>query len=116
MACGDIHWAELPPPTPGQNRREQAGRRPCLIVDSSPWGSRVPTVVVVPFTTNLRTLSFPLTIFVKRSRENGLHQPSVLLLFQLLALDRSFLGERTGSVDIDTMDEVRTELRMMLGL
>jgi len=43
MKQGDIHWVELPPPA----GREQAGRRPAIIMQSEQFTNRLPTEVAL---------------------------------------------------------------------
>jgi len=43
MKQGDIHWVELPPPA----GREQAGRRPAIIMQSEQFTNRFPTEVAL---------------------------------------------------------------------
>ena len=55
MKRGDIYLADLDP-TKGS---EQAGRRPVLILEDDRLIPATLTVVVVPFTTNLKMQSLP---------------------------------------------------------
>lgn len=57
MKFGEIRWVALP----STGGREQAGRRPAIILQSRPY-MKLPTVLVVPLTTNLRALGVPRNI------------------------------------------------------
>jgi mRNA interferase MazF len=111
LARGDIHWIEFP----ASSAREQAGRRPALIVqsDSAP---PLPTVFVVPLTANLRASRFPNTVEIEPSAASGLTVRSVILSFQLRAIDRTRIGARLGSLDPQTLSVVESHLRLLLSL
>ena len=108
---GDIHWIEFP----ASSAREQSGRRPAVIVhaDDSP---PLPTVFVVPVTSNLRASRFPGTFEFEPSTANGLTDRSVLLAFQLRAIDRNRVGERVGCLDSSALAALERHLRSLLSL
>lgn len=112
MARGDIILADLPVPLGGRGH-EQTGQRPTLIVHDDPALS---TVMIVPFTSRFGALRFPHTVRVEPSKENGLHYPSILVVFQLRALDRRRLRGRIGRLESDLLEDVDSELRRMLSL
>jgi addiction module HigA family antidote len=45
-----------------------------------------------------------------------LRRESVILVFQLRAIDRKRIGRRLGKLDSETMSRVNAELKTMLGL
>jgi mRNA-degrading endonuclease toxin of MazEF toxin-antitoxin module len=47
---------------------------------------------------------------------NGLQQPSVLLLFQLGAVDKRFLRRTIGTLDAALLRRVDDKLRALIGL
>ena len=108
---GDIHWIEFP----ASSAREQSGRRPAVIVhaDDSP---PLPTVFVVPVTSNLRASRFPGTSEIEPSTANGLTDRSILLAFQLRAIDRNRVGERVGCLDSSALAALERHLRSLLSL
>jgi mRNA-degrading endonuclease toxin of MazEF toxin-antitoxin module len=91
---GDVYWVEFP----GGAGRAQAGRRPAIVVQNSKASDSLPTVLLIPLTTQQDALRFPGTILVESDPENGLRKPSVALIFQLTALDKRFLGIQAGIV------------------
>lgn len=112
MTAGDIHWVELP----GGAGRAQAGRRPAIIVQTNALnGARLPTVLVVPLTTQLASLRFPGTILVEPESANGLRQPSVALVFQLSAIDRTFVASPLGTVSESVMASLFQSLDELTG-
>ncbi len=110
MARGDIFVSDLP----ASDGREQSGRRPVIAVQIE--GSSLPTLVVVPFSSRLEALRFPFTFRVDPSPMNGLSQSSVLLVFQLRAIDRIRLGATIGRLETQYLDKLNDEMRRMLGL
>ena len=108
---GDIHWIELP----ASSAREQAGRRPAIIVQTDTTAP-LPTVFVVPMTANPRARRFPGTFEVEPSAGNGLQARSVVLAFQLRAIDRTRVVERLGSLDSGDLTVLESHLRSLLSL
>lgn len=111
MAPGDIHWIELPP----ANGHEQAGMRPGVILQDDGYGVELPVVLVAPVTTAAAASRFPGTLSIQPSAENGLRRPSVILVFQLRAIDRRRILERIGSLDADTLGAVYDLLDRLTG-
>ena len=94
MNVGDVHWVEFPP----GGGHAQAERRPAIVVQDASATAHLPTILMVPLTTQLSALRFPGTVLVDADPENGLRRPSVALVFQLTVVDRRFLGSRMGQV------------------
>lgn len=92
---GDVHWVGFP----GGAGRAQAGRRPAIVAQANSATADLPTVLVVPLTTQLDALRFVGTFLVEPHTENGLRRPSVALVFQLTAVDRRILGAGLGRID-----------------
>lgn len=109
-ARGEIWDVDLNP-TLG---REQAGRRPALIVsdnglNSGPRG----LVVVLPITGTARGLPTHLPVVPP---EGGLLKPSVIMTEQVRSISTARLGRRYGMVSATTMGRVDQILRLVLGL
>ena len=108
MSVGDIHWVDLP----AADGREQRGRRPAVVLQDDSYGGELPVVLVAPLTTARATMRFAGTTLVRPTSENGLTQESVVLMFQLRAIDRRIQG-RIGAVseeDLEVMFEVLGKL------
>ncbi len=109
-ARGEI-WEVNLNPTVG---REQAGRRPALIVsdnalNSGPRG----LVVVIPVTGTARGLPSHVSV---APPEGGLTKPSVIMTEQVRSVSKDRLGRRYGMVTHLTMNQVDQILRIVLGL
>jgi len=115
MARGDVLLVELPPPPSGAGH-EQAGRRPAIAVQADLPSANLPTLMIVPLTGQLDALRFPYTIRVEPSDVNGLTQPSVLLVFQLRAIDRRRILGTIGRLEQEYLDQLDNEMRRMLSL
>lgn len=115
MRRGDIYFVNLPAP-PNSQGREQTGIRPVLVVSSDHHQSENPMVMAVPFTSQLNALRFPYSVRIEPSSQNGLTSPSVALVFQLLALDKSRLFRRIGHLDTIYQEKINEILKLMLDL
>src|ERR1700683_4240392 len=94
MTVGELYWGEF---SAGAGRA-QSGRRPGVIAPGAESSGPLPTVLVVPLTTQQDALRFPGTVLIETTASNGLKQPSIALVFQITVLDQKFLGKRLGQV------------------
>ncbi|HEX7860688.1 MAG TPA: type II toxin-antitoxin system PemK/MazF family toxin [Verrucomicrobiae bacterium] len=109
MKPGDLYWVEFP----GGAGRAQAGRRPAIVVQGASASAKLPTVLLVPLTTQLDALRFPGTFLVESDSQNGLRLPSVALVFQMTAIDKRFLAHNFGRLsetDLQTVWSVFGEI------
>jgi len=116
---GDVWFAELDP----VRGREQAGRRPVLVVSDDALNRRN-LVVTVVVGTDARNLSraYRTNVLVPRS-ESGLPLDTVFLCFQIRSLDPVRFagggatgGHRIGRLPPARMAEVDAALRLALSL
>jgi len=111
IAQGDICWADLPDPVgsgPGF-------RRPVLVVQGNPFNrSRIPTVVCVPLTSNLKWAEAPGNVLLP-ARSSGLSKDSVANVSQIITLDRDLLTQKVGSISRKQLDLVFSGLDIVLG-
>ena len=110
MPRGDIVYVRLPEPS-SHSSREQVGSRPALVVADNPG---CPLLMVAPFTSRRAAQRFPHVIAVSPSPENGLSMPSLLLIFQLRAIDRDSVQGTIGRLEQHVIDDVDDEIRRML--
>ena len=111
MTIGEIHWVDLPV-TGG---REQAGRRPAIIIQNDGYAGSIPTVLVIPLSSAIAALRFPGTAPIKADKTSGLRTYSVALVFQLRSIDRGRIKEKIGVVSESEVVEIRLELAKLLG-
>jgi mRNA interferase MazF len=112
---GDIYFVDLNP-TKG---REQAGRRPVLVVSSDAI-NRQPLVVTVVVGTDAANIprDYPTNVRVTAG-ETGLPLDTVFLCFQTRSLDPARFRPYTapaGKMPPSRMAEIRTALRLTLEL
>jgi mRNA interferase MazF len=108
---GDVFLANLDP-TIGV---EQAGTRPVLVVQCDLANQRIPSVTIVPLTSNLRAGRLLFTVVVPAA-ESGLPKDSVILVFHVRTLDKSRLIRKMGHLTASTMRQVDQALRRHLEL
>ena len=105
---GDIHWADLDP-TQG---REQAGRRPVLILSEDVFNARSGTVIAVALTSQEPSTGFPLTIEIVGT---GLPKRSWVKISQIRTLSTQRLGQKIGSATAEELAAVLDGLNELLG-
>ena len=98
---------------PGPRGHVQGGIRPAVIVQEDRFV--VPTVLVVPFTSQQRATRFPGTLVVQPDGTNGLTVPSVALVFQMTTVDRTDRLQHIGVLDTQTLDQLLDLLARLTG-
>ena len=93
-----------------------ACRRPVVVVqDDLLTQSRLPTVMVVPLTTNLKR-GAAIGNLLLEAAETGLAHPSVALVCQVMTIDKALLCELVGSLGRRATKKLDDGLRLALGL
>lgn len=110
---GEIYFVDLNP----ASGREQAGRRPVLVVSNDTLNSRPLVVAVVAGTSGYRVpADYPGNVRVPAGEAN-LPQETVFMTFQIRALDpQRFLGQPVGQLSDQRMVEVDRALAWTLAL
>ncbi|NJM59199.1 MAG: type II toxin-antitoxin system PemK/MazF family toxin [Oscillatoriales cyanobacterium RU_3_3] len=106
---GEVYLADLNP-TRGS---EQSGIRPVITVQRNTLDRFTTTVVVVPVTSNLRRAKIPGTIILPAG-EGGLTQDSVVLCYQVVAIDRQRLIQKLGNLSADYLLKLKVALQYTL--
>ena len=92
MLRGEVWWADLGLP----RGSAPALRRPVLIISADSYNaSRISTVTIVVFSTNLRLAALPGNVLVTAGTA-GLESDSVVNVTQVATIDRVVLEERIG--------------------
>ena len=112
MDIGDIYTVEIPP----SDGHEQAGTRPAIIVQAPQFEHRLPTVLIVPLTSQVAAQAFPGTFLIHPDSENNLTIPSVALAFQLRAIDKRRLGRLIGQLSASYLAQLQQHMRALLQL
>lgn len=108
MTRGDVLLVSLPT----SDRHEQSGRRPAVAVQTDQVGE--PMLIVAPVTSNLGALRYALSVRVEPSPENGLTVTSVVMVFQMRAIDKARIIRRIGQVSQVDMQRIDAEIWRML--
>src|SRR5262245_59889250 len=99
MRAGDVYWVDFPP----RGGREQAGRRPAIVLQGAAASAVLPTALCVPLTSQIDAMRFPGTVLVEADSANGLRRASVALVFQLTAIDRRQVSAQLGKISASVM-------------
>lgn len=94
---GDIVWANLDP----VRGREQAGRRPVVVVSHDVFNERSGTVIAMAITSQPQRAGFPLTLEL---RSGDLPNRSWAKISQIRTLSVERLGEGIGRVVPEEVD------------
>ncbi len=100
---GDVLWATLDP----AKGREQAGRRPVLVISHDVFNERSGTVIAVAITSQAQKAGFPLTVELM---SGGLPKRSWVKVGQIRTLSVERLGRRIGRISPEEL------LRVVEGL
>ena len=107
---GEIWLADLDP-TRG---REQAGRRPVLIVSVGAFNqSKAELVLVIPLTSTPRGIPWHVQIVPP---DGGVKSTSFIMCEALRSISKERLLKRWGTVSLPVREEIEDRLRILLGL
>ena len=105
---GEIVWAEL---NPAQGR-EQAGRRPVLVLSHDVFNEHSGTVIAVALTSQPQKAGFPLSLELTQGR---LPKKSWVKISQVRTLSTERLGPKIGRVSASELDTVIEGLNEIIG-
>jgi mRNA interferase MazF len=100
---GDVFWADLDP----SKGREQAGRRPVLVISHDIFNERSGTVIAMAITSQSQAAGFPLSVELASV---GLPKRSWVKISQIRTLSVDRLARRIGRVSPEEL------LRVIEGL
>ncbi len=103
---GDVVWTDFNP----QAGREQAGKRPALVLSPKTYNARTGLAVMVPITSHVKGYPFEVAIQIKSVK-------GVALADHLKNLDWQVRGVKyVGSVTPVVLAEVTTKVSLLLNL
>jgi mRNA interferase MazF len=105
---GDILWADLDP----VQGREQAGRRPVLVLSQDVFNERSGTVIALALTSQEPTAGYPLTFEI---RSVPLPKRSWVKIGQVRTLSTSHLGALLGRLSPEELQAVIEGLNEIIG-
>jgi mRNA interferase MazF len=82
---------------------EQGGLRPALVIQNDTGNQFAATPIVAAITRTLK--AYPVTVLLKRG-EGGLAAPSMVNLAQILAVDKTRLERRLGTLPGERLEAV----------
>lgn len=105
---GEIRWADLNP----VQGKEQAGRRPVLVLSHDVFNERSGTVIAVALTSAPQRAGFPLTFELQ---SKGLPKKSWVKVSQIRTLAVERIGGRLGTVGPEELTQVIEGLSEIIG-
>jgi len=96
---GEIRWADLNP----VRGREQAGRRPVLVLSHDVFNERSRTVIALAMTSQEPRAGYPLTL---ESRAPGLSKRSWIKISQIRTLSVDRIGQRLARASDEELARV----------
>lgn len=105
---GEIRWADLDL----ARGREQAGKRPVLIVSHDAFNERSGTVIAMALTSQAPRAGFPLTL---ESHAPGLPKRSWIKISQVRTLATERIGRRLARTSEEELAEVVEGLNEIIG-
>lgn len=105
---GEIRWADLNP----VRGKEQAGRRPVLILSHEVFNERSGTVIAAALTSQPQRAGFPLTLEL---HSKGLPKKSWIKISQVRTLAVERIGVRLGKVSLEELAQVIEGLNEIIG-
>jgi mRNA interferase MazF len=104
---GELIWLSFTP----QAGREQAGRRPALVLSPRSYNAKVGLCLVCPVTPHVKGYVFEVAL------PDGLPVKGVVLADHVKSADwRERGSDHIATVPADVLDEVRAKLKPLLGL
>jgi len=112
MIRGEIWWADFGIPLGS----ESGFKRPVLIVQNDDFNkSKINTVVVIPFSTNLNLNFAPGNVPFEKEITK-LSKDSVLVVSQINAIDRQRLVEKISKISNSHFSEIEDGILLVLGI
>lgn len=110
MEIGEVYLVELP----FVEGKEQIGFRPAIILQNKEYTKILPTILIIPLTSQLKAQRFPATFLIKANQENGLEKDSVALVFQLRAIDQRRIGNKLGKLNDGTISKIYEVIKNLI--
>jgi mRNA interferase MazF len=105
---GEIRWADLNP----VRGKEQAGRRPVLVLSHDVFNERSGTVIALALTSQPQRAGFPLTHALQ---SKGLPKKSWVKISQIRTLAVERIGQRLGKVSLEELAQIIEGLNELVG-
>ena len=104
MKQREIWYADLNP----AKGREQAGYKPVVIVSGNVLNKYFDIVIACPLTTKIK--HYKGNLVLQPSEQNGLAQPSEILVFHIRSLSKNRLVKKLGTITQNQLNEIKQGL------
>lgn len=94
---------------------EASKKRPGLVISANSINTHSPIVIIIPISSQVSQMIGPERILLPK-KDTGLEKESLLLVYQLRAIDTARLGKRIGNISKNTLQEVEEALKLILNL
>ena len=111
---GDIFYVDL-----GEIQKQtniQAGIRPALILSNDIGNEFSPIIIASPLTSKIKRRDIPTHVELTKDKENGLEFNSMVLLEQIITIDKNKMFGKIGTVCEKDLENVNKGLEISLGL
>ena len=105
---GDVVWADLNP----VRGREQAGRRPVVVISEDVFNARSGTVIALVLTSQEQRAGFPLTLELASVK---LPRRSWVKISQIRTLSVERIGKKLGRIVPEELDRIIEGLNEIIG-
>lgn len=106
---GDLYWLDLDKSTAS----EPGYRHPCVVIQNDVFNaSRMNTTIVCALTSNLKRAQAPGNVLLAPG-EGNLPRQSVVVVSQILAVDKAQLIEYIGALPVYKIQEIIEGLRLL---
>ena len=107
---GDIFWSDLGIP----KSSEPGYRHPHVVIQNNIFNkSRINTVVVCAITSNLKRVTAPGNVLLRKG-EGGLKKDSVVNISQVITVDKTDLIEKIGTLSQSRIKQIVEGLKLLI--
>ena len=108
----DIWFTDL-----GQNMGSmQNGIRPCLIISNDVGNRHSPCCIIVPLTSSTTKRPLPTHVSINRDANNNLEKNSIVLLEQIITVDKRKLIDKIGKCSFEVMAKIDKAIKISLAI
>lgn len=98
----------------GENRADDGPPSLCRPIAVQTDMAGEPMLVIAPITSSLAALRFSFSVRIEPTAENGLSVASVVMIFQMRAIDKTRIIRKIGQVSAEDLERIDTEIWGML--
>jgi mRNA interferase MazF len=107
---GDVCWIELDDPSGS----EPGYSHPHVVIQNDLFNaSKINTTIVCALTSNLQRATAPGNVLLEKGEAN-LPKPSVVVVTQIITVDRAQIGEYIGSLSAKRISKILAGIRLVI--